>query len=39
MKKVIISIGIYCGALLSINAQTKTSELKLAEAKKEKTLC
>jgi hypothetical protein len=37
MKKVIISIGIYCGALLSINAQTKTSELKLAEAKKEKT--
>ncbi|HLO45367.1 MAG TPA: DUF3570 domain-containing protein [Leadbetterella sp.] len=37
MKKVIISIGIYCSAFLSVNAQNKTSELKLAEAKKEKT--
>jgi hypothetical protein len=37
MKKVIISIGIYCSIVFCANAQTTKPQLKLAETKKEKT--
>jgi Protein of unknown function (DUF3570) len=37
MKKVMISIGIYCSVLVNTNAQTKSTDLKINEAKKEKS--
>jgi hypothetical protein len=37
MKKVIISIGIYCSVVLNTNAQTTNTELKISEVKKEKS--